>query len=360
MRIVEVTVGDLPDFVNSSEYLSLNIKPITPLRAVSQSKNPNASASDTALVYACENNSLLSFAGLLPAALNHNNGFAVSNSGWWVSPEKGKSLGLPLFMRAFNDCNRRMFFTDCSAYTKEILDKTGYFTFFPPIVGKRWFMRYYTGSMLMKRGYKKHTVNFARGVDSLLNTFALPLMQSYRKGECTEGFESYQCQKLDSSLAEFIGEHSGHYFLSQDIDKLNWMISHPWVTTWPGNDVIDYPFSYEVQSFSQHFLVIRKDGEIRAVLLISMRDNHVTLPFYYGSTRWINEIAGILKEHIIKLQANSLILFNEELIRAFDALKLPAYYAKNIVRYAGCSKGLEPFFPPGGFFQDGEADVVFT
>ena len=120
MRIVKVTVGDLPDFVNSSEYLSLNVKPITPLRAVSQSKNPDASASDTALVYACENNSLLCFAGLLPASLNHNNGYAASNSGWWVNQGMGKSLGLPLFMRAFNDCNRRMFFTDCSAYTKEI------------------------------------------------------------------------------------------------------------------------------------------------------------------------------------------------------------------------------------------------
>ncbi len=360
MRIVEVTVGDLPDFVNSSEYIRLDVKPITPLRAVSQSMNPAASPSDIALVYACENNSLLSFAGLLPAALNHNKGFAVSNSGWWISPGKGKALGLPLFMRAFNNSSRRMFFTDCSAYTKAILEKTGYFTFFPPMVGKRWFMRFYSGFMLMDRGYNKPTVKIASGVDSLLNTIVLPVMPSGRKEDYPHGYDSYQCQKLDGTLAAFIREHSGHYYLSQDIEKLNWILNHPWVTTRAGTDVVDYPFTYDVKSFSQPFFVIRKGGEIRAVLFVSIRDNHVTLPFYYGSTRWINEVAGILKDHILKLQANSLILFNAELIRAFEALKLPAYYTKNIVRYAGYAKGLEPIFTAGGVFQDGEADVVFT
>ncbi len=359
MRIVEVTVGELSDFVNSPEYLRLDVKPITPLRAVSQAKNPDAAASDIALIYACENNSLLSFAGLIPAALNHNNGFAASNSGWWVNPEKGKALGLPLFLRAFSGSNRRMFFTDCPAYTKEILDKTGCFTFFPPVVGKRWFMRFYSGSRLKKNGYNKYAVTFARGIDLLLNSINIPFMPSGRKENSTGGYEVYQCQKLDGSVVSFIGEHSGDYFLRQDIAKLNWIVSQPWVTT-STTDTINYPFTYEVQNFSQHFLVIRKEGEIRAVLLLSMRDNHVTLPFYYGSSRWINEVAGVLKEHIIKLQANSLILFNEELIRAFEAITLPAYYTKNIVRYSGCSAGLEPFFPTTGLFQDGEADVVFT
>jgi len=360
MRIVEVTVGELPGFINSPEYLGLDVKPITPLRAVSQAKNPDAAASDIALIYACENNSLLSFVGLIPAALNHNNGFAASNTGWWVNPEKGKALGLPLFLRAFSGSNRRMFFTDCPAYTKEILDKTGCFTFFPPVVGKRWFIRFYSGSRLKNKGYYKYIVSFARGIDSLLNTLYLPIMQSGRNENLAGGYEVYQCQKLDGSVASFIGEHSGNYFLRQDIDKLNWIISHPWVATRAGTDDIEYPFTYEVQNFSQHFLVIRKEGEIRAVLFISMRDNHVTLPFYYGSSRWINEVAGVLREHIIKLQANSLILFNEELIRAFEAIKLPAYYTKNIVRYAGCAAGLEPLFSQGGLFQDGEADVVFT
>ena len=360
MKIVEVTVGELRDFVNSPEYNRLDIKPITALRAVSQSKNPCASASDLALVYASEKNSLLSFVGIMTATLNHNNGFAVSNSGWWVNPQKGKALGLPLFLRAFNGCNRRMFLTDCTAYTKEILEKTGYFKFPPPVVGKRWFIRFYNGSRLKNNGYYKHTVNFVIGIDSLLNRLSKPLLQYGKKDERSVGYEIIQCQKLDGNLSEFLEKQSGQSFLRQDIDKLNWIVRYPWVTDNPDIDTVSYPFSYKVQNFSQHFLIIRKEGEIRAVVLISMRDKHVTLPFYYGSTRWINEVASILKEHIINLQANSLILYNGELIRAFETIKIPSYFMKNVVRYAGFSNELEPYFPVGGLFQDGEADVVFT
>jgi hypothetical protein len=360
MKIVEVTVGELPDFVNSPEYHLLDVKPITPLRAVSQSKNPFASASDLALIYACENNSLLCYAGLMPANLNHNNGFAVSNTGWWVNPQKGKALGLPLFLKAFNACNRRMFLTDCTAYTKEILDKTGYFKFRPTLVGKRWFMRFYNGSRLRNKGFNKHTVNIVNGIDYLLNALHKPLIKTVKKDESSNGYEISQCLKLDGNLSEFIEKHSGQFFLKQDIDKLNWIISNPWVTDQAGADTINYPFSYEVQSFRQHFLVIRKEGEIRAIVLISMRDKHVTLPFYYGSVQWMIEVARILKKHIINLQANSLILFNGELIRAFETIKLPSYYTKSVVRYAGYSNELEPFFCPDGLFQDGEADVVFT
>jgi hypothetical protein len=360
MKIVEVTVGELPDFVNSPEYLHLDVKPITPLRAFSQSNNPGASASDLAMVYACENNSLLGFAGLMPANLSHNNGFAASNTGWWVSPQKGKAIGLPLFMKAFNGCNRKMFLTDCTAYTKEILDKTGHFKFFPPMVGKRWFMRFYFGSRLKNKAFENPTSNFVSGIDSMLNTLYIPLTQSGRKNDSSDGYEILQCQKLDGSIAPFIEQHSEKYFLSQDIDKLNWIISNPWVTPQAGAEVINYPFTYMVQSFSQHFLVIRKEGEIRAVVMISMRDNHVALPFYYGSSRWINEVAGILKQHFLNLKANSLIVYNRDLVRAFETIKLPAYYTKNIVRYAGYATALEPCFHVGGLFQDGEADVVFT
>jgi hypothetical protein len=135
-------------------------------------------------------------------------------------------------------------------------------------------------------------------MDSLLNTrFAFNTILQERKSPL-KVMKVINVKSWTAAWLNLSANIRGNYFLSQDIDKLNWIISNPWVTTWPGNDVIDYPFSYEVQSFSQHFLVIRKDGEIRARIIISMRDNHVTLPFYYGSTRWINEVAGILKEHI--------------------------------------------------------------
>jgi hypothetical protein len=360
MRIAEVKVGELTDFVNSSAYNRLDIKPITPQRAVSQSKNPDASDSDLALVYAYENDTLLSFAGLMPARLNHKCGSASSNSGWWVSPDKGKTMGLPVFLRAFHGCDRKMFLTDCSAYTKEILEKTGYFDFFPPVNGKRWFLRFYTGQRWRKKGYGEPSVRVMSGIDTMMNLVKKPFDLCFENRTLSRSYEVFTTEKLEVGLVSFIEENSDRYFLRQDVNKLNWMVSNPWVYAEPGKSVADYPFTSLVESFHQHFLVIRKGGELRAVVLVSLRDKHASLPFYYGSEEWMSETALILRDHIISLQANSLIVYNQALIRAFDKIKLPAYYSTEITRYAGLSKTLTPFPAGRGLFQDGEADVVFT
>ena len=360
MKIVEVTVGDLPGFINSQAYQSLDIKPISPQRAVSQSKNPDASDSDLALIYAAENNSLLSFAGLLPAKLSHGQGCASSSSGWWVNPDTGKTLGLPVFLKAFQGCDRKMFLTDCPAFTKEILVKTGYFEFFPPVTGKRWFLRFYAGRRMRKKGHNDLAARVLSSADALMNLVKKPYDLFFADSGISRGYEVVGTEKLDAGLASFIEEHSGKYFLRQNLNKLNWMVSHPWVTADPVNSAINYPFTTHVESFLQHFLVIRKEGELRAIVLVSMRDNHISLPFYYGSEEWMSDTALILRNHIISLRASSLIVYNQALIRAFEKIKLPAYYSTSLVRYAGCSQTLSPLQPAGGLFQDGEADVVFT
>src|SRR6056297_2333431 len=151
MRIREITVGDLPAFIRSGEYVKLQPKPITPLRAVSQFNNPHARKKDVALLFASENDTLLAFVGLLPHAVPGDSEPVYSNTGWWVHPSRGRKLGLPLFLKAFRLSNQRMFFTDSPAYTKNILEKTGLFTYLPPQKGMRLFMRFYSGKWLGKK-----------------------------------------------------------------------------------------------------------------------------------------------------------------------------------------------------------------
>jgi hypothetical protein len=101
MKIREITVGELPDFVRSEEYALLKPKPITLSRALSQFKNPQARPEDVALVFASENHTLLAFAGILPHAAKGSEELVFSNSGWWVHPELGRKLGLTVLLKAF-------------------------------------------------------------------------------------------------------------------------------------------------------------------------------------------------------------------------------------------------------------------
>jgi putative component of membrane protein insertase Oxa1/YidC/SpoIIIJ protein YidD len=360
MKITEVTVAELRDFIDSPEYRSLDVKPVTPLRAVSQSANPDASGSDLALVYASEKNTLLAFAGLLPARLNHNQGVAFSNTGWWVNPGLGKTLGLPVFLKAFHGCGQRMFLTDCSAYSKELLERTGMFEFIPQITGKRWFLRFYTEARLRRRESGRLVSGIAGVSDAVLNSLWKPYRTYFQRDGFPEGYELARANRLDNRYAPFIREHSGDYSLKQQVERLNWMVSSQWVTTGSLADEIRYPFSHKVESFQQYFLLISKSEELRAVVLVSVRDNHVSLPFYYGPVQWMGETVRVLSNHIISVGADSLLVFDQRLVGAFEAAGLPAYHTRPVARFAGYSRVLSPFFSGNCRFQDGEADVVFT
>lgn len=360
MNIREVTVDGLPEFVKSEEYAQLEPKPITWLRAISQSKNPDAKKDDIALIFASENNKLVGFVGLLP---NSANGFSTgifSNTGWWVHPEIGKKVGLPLFLKAFQLCGRNMFFTDCTAHTKSILEKTGLFVFPPPKKGTRFFFRAYFGSLIRKKKHVEFAGPLMSVFDGILNGFMSPFfsmwMNKFDEKEHTTIFKD----RLEPELDEFIQKHSADKYLKQDAKKLNWIIQNPWVTSEKSNQKVEYPFSYLVENFRQEFLIIKKDNTVKSILMISVRDNHLSIPFVYFEKNSLEVVAKIIWHFTLKNKVNSLILYHPELLREMEKAGSPAIYKSKIIRYSGYSKELNSIFAGEKIFQDGEADVAFT
>lgn len=361
MKIREITVGELPDFVRSEEYALLKPKPITPSRALSQFKNPQARPEDVALVFASENHTLLAFAGILPHTAKGSEEPVFSNSGWWVHPELGRKLGLPVLLKAFQHCNGRMFLTDCTAHTKSILDKTNLFHFIPPVTGSRFFLRFYTGSLLRRKG-KKGPVPFVFSfIDKLLNISLLYFASIVQNKEQNDKFSIDIVKILNSEHVTFIQKNPGKSFLTQDAGKLNWVVQHPWVTTENDSTADSYPFTHKVESFKQEFLEIRHNKKLVAILLLSVRDNHASFPFIYFKKEVLNDVAHLLWNCLAKMKADSLVVFHPELEEALRKNKRIWLFRRNVVRYAGYSKELKVLFGENEyFFQDGEADVVFT
>ncbi|MGC9354607.1 MAG: hypothetical protein ACP5D9_12260, partial [Mariniphaga sp.] len=336
-------------------------KPITPSRALSQFKNPQARPEDVALIFAAENHTLLAFAGILPHTAKGSEEPVFSNSGWWVHPEKGRKLGLSVLLKAFQICNGRMFLTDCTVHTKSILDKTNLFHFVPPVNGSRFFLRFYAGSFLRREG-KKGTAPFLfLLVDKLFNA-PLPVWASVVQNKKQHREFSLNVVKfLDVEHAAFIQKNPGKSFLVQDAGKLNWVVQHPWVTTENDSTADSYPFTHKVESFKQEFLEIRHNKKLVAVILLSVRDNHASVPFIYFEKKVLNHVAQILWDYLVRIKADSLVVYQSELEKALRKNKRIWLLRRNIVRYAGYSKELETLFTEKEyFFQDGEADVVFT
>jgi hypothetical protein len=105
---------------------------------------------------------------------------------------------------------------------------------------------------------------------------------------------------------------------------------------------------------------VEKNNEILAATLLSVRDNHATLPYFYARKEIVNHAAALLAGYILKQKVNSLLVFNEDLIQAFNYAGMPSYYTRAVIRHTGFSNTLKTAFPPGSHFQDGEGDVAFT
>ncbi len=362
MIIREIKIGELADFVESEEFRKFEIKPISPLRAYSQHKNPHADAEEIALVFAAENDKLFAFAGIFPHKMTLGEESVYSNTGWWANPDSGGQWAIPVFMKALQLCNQRMVLTDCTAHTKYLLEKTGLFTFVPEIRGQRYFLRFYLGDMFRRKG-KNHLISFAFScIDRALNSFLPARLKKNLKKTVDENYMLTSTEFIGNEHVLFIEKFPGKSFFRQEVSKLNWIVQNPWVTSEKNVSEIAYPFTFKVDDFRQEFLEIRKGNELVALLLLSVRDNHASVPYIYYSDGSLAIVSRLLWSYLIKNSMDSLLAFNPELNSELMKKSRKNYlFVRNIVRYAGYSNTLQDLFAENEFFfQDGEADMVFT
>jgi len=361
MNFTEIKVADLPGFIESEEYARLQPKPISPLRAISQFKNPQANKDDIALVFISENNTLLAFAGMLSHELKDNHKHIYSNSGWWVHPQLGQQFAIPVLLKAFQLCNKRMILTECSSHTWNIIEKTRLFSFYPPVKGTRYFLRFYSGDIVSKRSSNQLIALPFLFADKIINTLCSIRYTRLLKRKSTKKYSINLHQSLPPDLGQFIEKHSGEHILKQDINLLNWIVKNPWITTSLEASKINYPFTNHTTSFKQEFLEIKKGEQTLVLLLLSIRDKHASIPYIYYETNSLTEIAPLIWDHLIRLKVNSLIIFKHEIRDAIERNGKIWLFKKNIIRFAGYSKHLNSIFTPVEFsFQDGEGDIAFT
>jgi len=359
MIIREIKVSELVDFVQSEDYAQLDVKPITLLRAISQHYNPVASPNDIALVYAAEGNSLLAFAGLMPDKLNGESEMVSGNTGWWVKPGSNH-LALPIFLKALEKCNRRMFFTDCTPQTKWILEKTGLFEFLPAVNGERYFLRYCISTVMRRKGKNETLTEIAGAADIFMNSLFSLRSKKVWLNPILKKFSIHKVSAIDEELANFIAEHSTDNIMKQTKQKLNWIMMHSWLTTDDSAPVVKYPFSNKVESYHQQLLVVKKQNELCAVLLINTRDKMAMVPFIFYKKEFLLNISQQIRLYLQEFQAESLVVFNEELRRAMNNNGMPMVYTRKIARYSGYSVELKKTIKKNSFFQDGDGDVAFS
>ena len=365
MQLAEITVAELPDFMNSSLWHQLEPKPLTPLRAFSQFHNPRARQTDTALIIAYENNSLIALVGLLPNLVNGQVGqIAHSNTGWWVDAAKGKQLAIPLFLKAFAKCNQRMFMTNCTPHTLSILQKTNWFEFPQTAPGRRGFLKFNLNEVIpTKLPAAIKLKPLLKMMDLTINILMSPVQIINRLRFTKKVPQVEYLTSLPPELHSFIEIHSEKEFTRRSGADLEWIMKYPWIEQKNHNQsvtAIEYPFSHLVGSFEQYFVKITASGQTIGLLFISVRDGHLRVPYVYFQEKDALQVLKVIYQQVVLKNVITLTVFCPKLVNLMDSVSHPFIFKKKIKRLMAISKQLTDLYLKYPEIQDGDGDVAFT
>lgn len=354
MKVTTLTISQLEAFVESDEYRALDVKPITPERARSQAANPSASPNDVALIFISKGSKLLSFIGLLP--LNAHGQTFYANTCWWASSE-GKSLSMTLFFAAVKATQNRFVVVDGTPHTKTILETTKLFHFTHNQQAFRGFCRFYV-AQLFKKKYPKQKVlaTILKGIDRELN-----LLWNLRiRLKLHETFHFETIAPTDKRLNNLIEMNAHKFFFNKNIADFEWIETNPWLTTNPSFE-IEYPFSHGTQSFHLQWNLVYEDKELIGAILLSNRNGHLRIPYFYCNTgHSATKIAEAVEQIIRRGNYLSVTTFDAEISAHLSAVKMLYYKTKRFERVTCFSKELSDFYNAHPKFQDGDGDSVFT
>jgi len=365
MLIKEITIAELPNFVRSELWQQLTPKPLTSLRAISQFHNPRANPEDIALIIAYENNILVGLVGLLPDLINGKEDQKVSsNTCWWVNSEKGKQLAIPLFLKAFSLCGQRMFMTDCTPHTRSILEKTNWFEFPDTIPGIRGFLKLNLNEVLPAKFPSTQKLKpILKLTDQIFNFLLIPYRKVIYFRIKKDSSEVEYLVSLDQELHTFIELHSQNEFTRRSGKDLKWIIQNPWIKGKKHDQpvpTVDYPFSYIVGRFEQYFVRITESGQTIGLILISIREGHMKVPYVYFHEKNTGQVLKVIYQQALLKKVVTLTIFYPKLVSSMDSVSHPFIFKKKIKRLIALSNELSSSYKKHNEFQDGDGDVVFT
>ena len=290
-RIETILIKDIADYASSDVWKNARIIPITPERALSQQKNPNAKPGDPCLWVALsdQDGEVIGFCGSLPGHDVRNKTRMGWNSCWWVNPNRGKEAAMPLFYNFLKSWDQRVAFSDMTYQTRAIIDQLGFCN---------------TREETMVQSYLRVPVSKTISRLGVPGIFLYPMIvplallvngvQQIRIGFVSRSLDSRVRNGLnikarnslnDEEIA-FIRQYQEYNFTRHTSEEFRWIEQNPWLVPGDKENIktgSKYPFSYNVKEYYQKWLVSRRNEEITSISLVSVRDGSLKVLYLHIS-----------------------------------------------------------------------------
>jgi GNAT superfamily N-acetyltransferase len=363
MEIRTYTTGTILDFVSSEQFSRLRHLPVSKLRALSYAHNPRSESSDKILFVAYENDEVAGYIGALPEKIFYNGEWRRMTwlSCFWIDPEfRGKGLSKQLFDMAMHAWEDTAMITNMQPGTLQIYEKMGYFYDPYIITGIRGYLRFNLAEILPLRGgifrRIKPLLRMVDFVGNIGNGIRLLFYPGYK----VDPHIHYEyVEEISREAEELINSCNQSYLNRRGKAELEWICRYPWVAEQDEDaGSLRYYFSSVAKRFFYQMVEFSNEaGEVTGFLMLSVRNNHLTLPYVFYQPGLEPAIVKFLFNKMLDYQLNMLTVFHPQLSGLIRRSRTPFLFKKNILRPYFLPRTLDL---PAPAFQDGDGDGAFT
>ncbi len=357
---------ELLEFINSDEFKTAAVIPITKQRAISQRNNPRCEETDVLLILVYSETTLVGYAGMLPdkifSAEGREEKFAWL-SGLWVSEKaRGQGLGVQLIKKALECYDQKLLSADYVPFTKKLYDRSEGFLKEPY---ERKGIRLYVKADFTNLLQPKHSIFsnikfLLKPMDGLFNIFlnTTSFFSNYKLGP--DQMKIIETKDWAIAINSFPSVDNS---FKRNAIELKWMLEFPWIKSdaEAKRAAKQYHFSSYADQFDNKIVqILDSTNHATATLFFTIRNQNLKLTYLFHQENW-NMIIQIINHLLIKWNIKSFTCFHAVLSKKLAEAKTPAFLKRTLTRKYMIGKALSHIVKENDFdLQDGDGDCGFT
>jgi len=367
MRIRDITISDLPDFIGSAEFRLLEHIPISPQRAISHFNNPRAAGDDKVLFLAYDEDRFIGFLGALP------DNFFISGrqyklawlSCMWVDIAwRRQGIAYKLLEHAHKAWNSNLLISNFIPRSKAAFDKTGLFVHFKDLPGVRGYLRFDLSTILVaKKPFLQKISWLLTFTDGVLNLFNEVRLLCRRNSISKLQYRYFS--SMDDEAEEFLIKHNAYHLTLKNRNDYNWISAYPWIikAPHPDLDAMRYAFSSTDKHFRQYFLMLYdQQHSPMAFLMLTIRGKHLKTPFVFMEKDREKEILRFLYSFMIRERISTFTTCHPALSTGIRRFRHPFIHTRSLHMESVITATLKSLLGDTAayYLQDGDGDAAFT
>jgi GNAT superfamily N-acetyltransferase len=362
MRIEKFNAGRIEEFIDSEQYRTMPVIPVSPHRALSWLRNPRMDPQDILMYLLFDGSDLAAYRCILPD--RHSDIRFGWLSGNWVDPARRRQgLASRLFDEAFRDWGHQLMYTNYAPESKAVYDKTGRFALYLEKEGARYYQRAESAKLL---GHRNAVTRLARPLlrmaDGIINAWQDVRISALQQKTKHDFPHAEAVTSVDPTSIDLMQRNHRLGFGMRDLASFDWITSHPWVVE--GENLDDrYFFTWVVPRYMNTCLKIRNEQDrLVGFLMLSVVGEKMSVPYACFSEEAAADVCRILEHYLLAERISYITTYNPEVMSLMEKSRTPFLWKHRMYQKFFATEELISQLPEAKqiFFQDGDGDVVFT